>query len=289
MKTPLQVAIERYRQQHPRGKLPRPLKMLFPNAVERMYRNRLQDRIALAKSEFRGVVVPALLTARRDSRFDSVNHTDIEEILQRYAGKLEVLFGEGTAATLASGVSKAVNDHNYAQFQRQFARLTPMDVLQFTPVMADNIAVAARQNATLIVDVGDDIEMRVSTAIRDGFLRGERWEGVIAGVENGLDGNAGVFQKASTRAALIARDQIATLNGSLTKDRNESLGISLYEWQTVGDARVRDAHRHLDGQTFSWSGSVSVGGKTYGEAPGGIFPGSEINCRCVASPVFIED
>lgn len=285
MKTPLEVAIEQYRMQKPRGKLPRAPRMLFPSAAERTYRKRMLQLVAEARLMF-----ARMSEAVQPERIDAIGVpvSTVEKFIRRYESGVSMLFG-AAAMGIAKEMAQTVNNHNFEQMRKQFSRLTPMDVLQFTPEMTDKIVMAADQNAKLIVDVGDSIKNNVARAVSDGFIKGKRWEAIAEEVTNGLDGYAGVFHKATTRAALIARDQVATLNGTLTKDRNESLGINLYEWQTAGDARVRDSHRDINGKVFSWNGTVESGGKTYTEAPGGIFPGSEINCRCVAAPVFVED
>ena len=284
MKTPLQVAIEQYRMQRPRGKLPRPARMLFPTAAERVYRKRLLQLVAGAKIRF--VQMSEYMRATRLDEI-SIPTTLIDKLLQGYEAEVMAMFGV-SAKAVAREMTQDVNNHNFEQMRKQFSKLTSMDVLQFTPELADRINMAAKQNAELITNMGADVKNSVSTAVRDGFLKGKRWEEIAGDIENGMNG-VGIFGKATSRAALIARDQVATLNGTLTKDRNESLGISLYEWQTAGDARVRDSHRDLNGKVFSWNGIVESGGKTYTEAPNGAFPGSEINCRCVAAPVLLED
>jgi SPP1 gp7 family putative phage head morphogenesis protein len=80
---------------------------------------------------------------------------------------------------------------------------------------------------------------------------------------------------ADARAKLIARDQISKYNGQLNQTRQTALGLSKYRWQTSGDERVRDTHKALNGKIFSWDNPPSVG-----------HPGDEINCRCVALPIF---
>ena len=57
----------------------------------------------------------------------------------------------------------------------------------------------------------------------------------------------------TSRATLIARDQVGKLNGALTRARHEAAGIEKYVWSSSKDERVREAHRELDGRTFSWA------------------------------------
>lgn len=82
------------------------------------------------------------------------------------------------------------------------------------------------------------------------------------------------FQVAGSRARLIARDQVSKLNGQVTQHRQQSLGITRYEWSTSNDERVRASHRALDGKVFDWSAPPAEG-----------HPGQPIQCRCVALPV----
>lgn len=79
-----------------------------------------------------------------------------------------------------------------------------------------------------------------------------------------------VLLSAEKHARFIARDQMATLNGELAKARQTAAGVSEFKWQTQKDSKVREEHRELQGRVFKWSEG----------APGGIYPGQPINCRC---------
>ena len=87
------------------------------------------------------------------------------------------------------------------------------------------------------------------------------------------------FDITERRAALIARDQLANLNGRITKARQEGLGIKRFRWTTSGDDRVREEHEAIDGEVYTWASGHPTEG----------FPGQPINCRCVAIPVFDAD
>lgn len=79
-----------------------------------------------------------------------------------------------------------------------------------------------------------------------------------------------------SRAKLIARDQTAKLNSSISEARQVQLGITKYEWQTSGDERVRSSHAEHDGKIYSWDNPPEDTGH----------PGQDYQCRCVAIPVF---
>lgn len=82
------------------------------------------------------------------------------------------------------------------------------------------------------------------------------------------------------RAELLARDQTLKLNGKLNEHRQRAVGIREYEWTTAGDSRVRERHRELDGQIFSWDNPPPAG--PHGAA---MHPGEDYQDRCQAIPV----
>ncbi|WP_418964060.1 minor capsid protein [Cetobacterium sp.] len=79
------------------------------------------------------------------------------------------------------------------------------------------------------------------------------------------------------RANLIARDQIGKIFGQATKAQFLGLGLKKFEWVTVGDNRVRDSHKERNGKIYEWD-----------NPPDGQIPGSDFQCRCVASIVESE-
>ncbi|RDB37422.1 MAG: hypothetical protein DCC88_00405 [Spirobacillus cienkowskii] len=86
-------------------------------------------------------------------------------------------------------------------------------------------------------------------------------------------------QKLRNSIAFIARDQVSGLEGSVTKSLQTEVGFDEFVWITCRDERVRAAHRELDGKLCSWNKLPIINGNY-------IFPGSEINCRCVARPII---
>jgi SPP1 gp7 family putative phage head morphogenesis protein len=96
-------------------------------------------------------------------------------------------------------------------------------------------------------------------------------------VSKEISARFGVSQR---RAAFIARDQVAKLNGDLTRLRQTDLGIDNYIWRTSLDERVRPGHAQLEGMRQSWDKPPIVDPKTGRRA----HPGGDFNCRCTAEP-----
>lgn len=100
------------------------------------------------------------------------------------------------------------------------------------------------------------------------------------------------FSVTKSKADLLARDQVLKLNGSLTKVRQEGVGITHYIWTTSHDERVRGTpggkwpkglHYELDGTPHPWAVppvSALDGARNH--------PGEDFQCRCTAFPILPE-
>lgn len=97
-----------------------------------------------------------------------------------------------------------------------------------------------------------------------------------------------------SRAAFIARDQIGKLNGIITQKRMEDIGLTMYEWSSSSDERVRESHALMDGKLCRWDDATVYsedGGKTWKKRPNGavlMHPGMDYQCRCCALAWFNE-
>jgi len=118
------------------------------------------------------------------------------------------------------------------------------------------------------VPLGEKTILEIGEVASNGFKQGLRHEEVAKEISERL----GVQQ---SRANLIGRDQTNKLNSKLTQTRYQKAGINRYTWQTARDERVRQTHAELDGTEWDFRTPPTIGN-----------PGQEINCRCVAEPVF---
>ena len=81
---------------------------------------------------------------------------------------------------------------------------------------------------------------------------------------------------------MLARDQIAKLNGDITQQQQQDAGVVEYVWSTSGDSRVRPSHAALNHKRFRWDDPPVVDEKTGRRC----HPGKDYQCRCCALPVF---
>ena len=147
--------------------------------------------------------------------------------------------------------------------------------------MSANIDAWAEENTALITNLTQSYLSKITTAVSSGFRDGLSWRDISKNIR----AETGVAKR---RADLIARDQVATMNMQVTKQRAADLEIKQFVWRTMEDQRVRGnpsglypkakpSHYARNGKTYNWSDGAGARDK---------FPGQAINCRCYASNVI---
>jgi len=119
--------------------------------------------------------------------------------------------------------------------------------------------------------INDTTKNQLKDTLREGIGQGEGIPELRARVKD-------VFNQASTyRATAIARTETAqAFEAANQQAMKESGVVSSQSWLTAQDSRVRISHQALEGVTVPL-------GETW---PGGITPGSEVNCRCTSISVL---
>lgn len=131
------------------------------------------------------------------------------------------------------------------------------------------------ENVKLIKTIPQDTLGRMREIVLTGYKNGETTTSIIKKIQRAYSVNR-------RQAQLLARDQIAKLNGQLTKQQQTDAGVEEYTWSTSGDTRVREGHKRLNGKRFRWDDPPVVDQKTGRRC----HPGEDYQCRCVALAVF---
>lgn len=124
------------------------------------------------------------------------------------------------------------------------------------------------ENVSLIKSLGDTPLAEIEQVVARAYARGDRNTTLASEIVKR-------FGVAEDRAKVIARDQIGKLNGRVSADRHQRMGLTRFIWRDVGDRRVRPEHRHLSGTTWAYASPPSEG-----------LPGEPIQCRCHDEPIF---
>lgn len=189
----------------------------------------------------------------------------------RAAAVRKVLEGLGADRELAALVGQAAAFAD-RENRRALERIPGLDPSRL--VGEATVDQFRQRNVRLITTLASEYLDDVAATLAD--AEGLHVEGVTKLLEDRFD-------VSKSRAKFWAVDQTLKLNADITRQRMQSAGISRYVWTTSGDERVREIHRELDGQTFSWNDPpvTNLAGDRNN-------PGQDYRCRCTAYPVLDE-
>lgn len=246
----------------------------YPHGPEQQYVMVLHTFAQRLTRALRDALIPALpKLLRRLDAADSARRADaLGDFLRGLLAKVLAQFGIGqkVARSWALDMLSTVNVFHAQQFEQVYGQ-----VLRINPLLgkekwlAPQMSVALHENVNLITSIPEQLFSRVQTMVSDAVMGGKRVEQLAQELMH-------QFDVTENRAALIARDQVASWHGALQRNRQIDAGIREYMWSTSRDERVRRTHRQREGKTFNWDQPPS----------GGNHPGLEIMCRCVALPVL---
>ncbi len=181
------------------------------------------------------------------------------------------VFDPNVIRALVNRIAQRTDVFNHGEIDKQFQSTLGINLFKGDPHLADQLGLFVKQNVSLVTNLEGEAMKRIETSILQGVTRGSRIEDIQAEL-------VATGDVLGSRAALIARDQVAKLNGALTQMRQTSVGITKYEWSTSNDERVRESHEENNGETFRWDSPPSETGH----------PGEDFQCRCVSIPILPE-
>lgn len=249
-------------------------KWLFPYSQERQYDRILHALTRELKALIKEILMPQIpfMIAEVESKMPSNDRADgyltaLNSIILFLRKAIQPTVNKTIAEAVGIGIS--IDKFNKAQFQKVNNSAFGMDLFLDEPWLSDQLELFANQNAQLVSSLPDQELERVSQAVQRNLQEGKSYRELSGDIEK-------TFGISRRRATLIARDQTTKLNASLTKLRQQEIGVTEYIWQTSGDERVRPTHRAHDGKKFSWDKPPKDTGH----------PGQDVNCRCTAIAVL---
>lgn len=260
-------------------------KWLFPEGLERQYTRELYSLTFNLRKLIEEYLMPQLPSLIVQANITAPEQPRSDDFLGDLLGTMNFirqLIQPKVRETQADAIriGQRINLFNQEQFFKLTTSLLSIDVFFHEPWLEDQLSLFATQNSQLITSLVDDEIERVSGVVQRGFQQGLPYKTVATQVQN-------TFGVARRHAKLIARDQTVKLNASLTKLRQEDLGIQEYKWQTSGDERVRASHKAIDGMICRWDDPTvyrKPGEKKWQKRPISMpqnHPGGDVQCRCV--------
>lgn len=261
-----------------RLRVKRPGRPRHPLAIEQGYARDLRALAEQSRMVLQRVLAPRIHDLAVEAGITTIRHDAYAQTLERIMALVRSTHaGLGVAVrvrALAEQYAADVNEYNRRDTLRLISKALGVDVFLEDPKVRDDIEAFVTQNVRLISSIPESYFDRVESDLLRGLRAGTRVEELQDIIEED-------YKVPAARAELIARDQVGKFNGQLAQLRQEELGIEEYVWRTVGDERVRDWHRDLDGQTFRWDEPPVTNAKGDRNHPGGDY-----QCRCTAEPII---
>lgn len=257
---------------------------IYPSALERKYRG-----ITDAYMKIVNQVVSKHLPTIRDAaaaernaarRSDDMNSlmSAIQKAFADMSKDLEIEVDRFDLYGKLKSLSELTTKLSIRQWKRVVKNTLGLDLMddyysgEFYRQMLD---LWVSQNVGLIKTIPQNTLDEMRELVYEGFRNGETTTSIVKEIQR-------IYSTNKKHARLIARDQMAKLNGDLAERQQTDAGVEEYTWSTSMDSRVRDSHRELNGKVFRWDDPPVVDEKTGRRC----HPGQDIQCRCVAIPRF---
>lgn len=268
--------------QRPKRRLRKPPVWLYPRSVESSYRRELFEIIKIEKAlteeilftHLPGLIDDANIVVPESSRQDTWA-TDVTKLMVLLREGLKIRTREEKA--IAIDIGQRTSDWNDRQWRKTLKKVMGVDLLAREPWITTELESFTEENVALIKSIKDESVRNIEGMVQRGIREGKRHETIKKEILQ-------QFNTTKKRAKLIARDQVAKLNGQLTRLRQTSIGLSRYIWHDSGDRRVRASHRENNGRLMSWTNSSiyypTPDSKPVSRSGVQLHPGQDIQCRC---------
>lgn len=259
--------------------------------TRRQIRKAFQDEIRPRIHEHR-----ALLTSLADGGHSGTSHTlpffrvnssgsklRVNDAMDEITRVLQRLRDSTTTQVFATPILErfirqfvtSINESTKVTFRRQTMRILGFDPTANDMWLRSTLETAVQENISWIKSIAVEYHDKVDTIVMQGVRRGASINDIAKQI-------AEVGDVSMRRARFIARDQLGSLHGDLTKIRHQNIGLTSFRWRTSQDEKVRDSHENLEGKVYTWAeGARNERGEK-------IWPGTDYNCRCVAETLEEE-
>lgn len=212
----------------------------------------------------------------------------ITAVFQKIFEKLEKRLSSYSLEKFVSKIANMTKTNTAKEWKRVVKKTLGVDIMEdyySSEFYGNMLKQWIDDNVTAIKTLPKDSLENMKQIILEGYENGQAVGAIQKKIQN-------EYNVSKSKAILLARDQISTLNSLITQAQQRDAGVTKYKWSDSGDQRVRECHRALSGKIFSWDNPPQMWYRTkkgivYSERR--CHPGEDYECRCVAIPVFEID
>ncbi len=252
------------------------LRAIGPNAgIEAAYRKKLQALIAEMCGSFEYWIEAqyrkdAPLIAEDALPIDAMNKR-IKELSERWKKKFNDM-AKKIATDFAIKSANATNSAMLSALRDAGWMVKMPDTSAYKDVMKANI----QWNVSLIKSIPEKYFGQIEAIVSNGFTRGHD----LAYITEQIHDKTGATMD---RAALIARDQNKKISETVQTARRKQLGITQAIWKHSHAGKYpRQSHLKADGKIYNIDEGCLIDGEY-------IYPGEEINCKCMSKAILPID
>lgn len=207
-----------------------------------------------------------------DPIVDPLVLASLEEAMRAYSAAIKPW-----AASVGKRMVEDVNRQDVESFNkaaRSMSRGLKQELAR-APV-AETMRDLQREQVRLITSLPTEASQRVHRLTQEALTTGKRAAQIAEEI-------ARTSEVTESRAALIARTEVARTGSKLTETRAISVGSTGYIWRTSKDSDVRESHQQMEGRFCEWANPPTLSDGTTTHA------GQIYNCRCYPEPVIPDD
>lgn len=259
----------------------------YPQQAEREFQ-RVSNGYMRLLNEILKDHLPEIRDAARIEREANSRHDDVSDLMDKIAAifntmavELERRMSKFGLYDKVQAMAKLTRKLSIKEWKRAVKSTLGVDLLDdyysgemFRELMQKWVD----DNVGLIKTIPQESLGRMRQIVMEGYRKGETTTSIVKKMQR-------TYSIDRRHAQLLARDQIAKLNGNIAQQQQQDAGVEEYIWSISNDSRVRESHRRLNGKRFRWDDPPVVDEKTGRRC----HPGQDYECRCVALAVFDID
>lgn len=225
--------------------------------------------------------VYGVLRVENSTRSQNRSPSEVLAVLSRYKNKKLNVFFKNSKKIIEQWLRKAKKSTDKNIRDVLFKMAGKEISISYDKNFDDVLKLIIERNVQLIKNVSSQTITNIENIVYDAMTTGEGWYGIQKSLYHQKEISA-------KRVKLIARDQTAKANQTLSELTQREAGVKFFMWRTAQDERVSTGyggHKQLNNKIYKWGETENYPViDSYGHRG---LPSQRPNCRCQALPVWI--